>query len=155
MKKEENLEISPISGKKSVIVETLNGKTSKVCMDTGYMTNNDFSFDNKEILKKYEESMPQIIIDTKYKDDDLQQFWYLTSIHFKTGMIYPMPNSHNEYDWAFSPIIEISGDERLKYPKPGKDGEYYDSKLDTDATERYSKDDFRGVCKRAGAVIEL
>ena len=153
MKKEENLEISPISGKKSVIVETLNGKTSKVCMDTGYMTNNDFSFDNKEILKKYEESMPQIIIDTKYKDDDLQQFWYLTSIHFKTGMIYPMPNSHNEYDWAFSPIVEIDLSERMQYPKPGEEGKYYETKLDTDATERYSKDDFRGVCKRAGAVI--
>ena len=44
MKAEENLEISPISGKESVIVEVVDGKTSKVCMDTGYMTNDDFSY---------------------------------------------------------------------------------------------------------------
>tara|TARA_Y100000004_G_C8894614_1_gene403568 strand:+ start:327 stop:788 length:462 start_codon:yes stop_codon:yes gene_type:complete len=153
MKAEENLEISPISGKESVIVEVVDGKTSKVCMDTGYMTNDDFSFDNTELLEKYEDSMPQIIVDNKYKDDDLKQFWYLTSIQFRTGMIYPMPNNQESYDWAFSPIVEIDLSQRMQYPKPGKQGEYYETKLDTDATERYSKDDFRSVCKRAGAVI--
>ena len=113
MKAEENLEISPISGKESVIVEVIDGKTSKVCMDTGYMTNDDFSFDNTELLEKYEDSMPQIIVDNKYKDDDLKQFWYLTSIQFRTGMIYPMPNNQESYDWAFSPIVEIDLSQRM------------------------------------------
>ena len=155
MKKEENLEISPITGKESVIVETLNGKTSKVCMDTGYMTNNDFAFDNKETLAKYEESMPQIIIDNKYKDESLKQWWYLTSIQFKTGMIYPMPNSTKGYDWAFSPVVQIPESEQSKFPIPGKEGEFYKTRLDTEATERYTNSDFRGVCKRAGAVVGI
>ena len=68
-------------------------------------------------------------------------------------MIYPMPNNQESYDWAFSPIVEIDLSQRMQYPKPGKEGEYYETKLDTDATERYSKDDFRSVCKRAGAVV--
>ena len=62
----ENLEVSPISGKESVIVETVNEKISRICMDSGYMTNDDFSFDNIELIEKYEESMPQIIIDDKH-----------------------------------------------------------------------------------------
>ena len=68
-KKVDDLETSPITGKESVIVEVVNEKTSKICMDSGYMTNDDFSFNNKELIENYESSMPQIIIDNKYKDE--------------------------------------------------------------------------------------
>tara|TARA_R100001015_G_C4634968_1_gene202889 strand:- start:4781 stop:5260 length:480 start_codon:yes stop_codon:yes gene_type:complete len=151
----ENLEVSPISGKESVIVETVNEKISRICMDSGYMTNDDFSFDNIELIEKYEESMPQIIIDNKYKDEDLQQWWYLTTVQFTTGMIYPMPNSTKGYDWAFSPVVQIPESEQSKFPIPGKEGEFYKTRLDTEATERYTNSDFRGVCKRAGAVVGI
>ena len=152
-KKVDDLETSPITGKESVIVEVVNEKTCKICMDSGYMTNDDFSFNNKELIENYESSMPQIIIDNKYKDESLKQWWYLTSIQFTTGMIYPMPNSQGDWDWAFSPVVEIPEEEQNKFPIPGKEGEFYKTRLDTDATERYTKSDFRGVCKRAGAVI--
>tara|TARA_Y100000389_G_C17409656_1_gene490124 strand:+ start:605 stop:1072 length:468 start_codon:yes stop_codon:yes gene_type:complete len=155
MKKEENLEISPITGATSVLVETVNSKTSRICMDSGFMTNDDFKIENTELLKQYESSMPQLIKDNRYIDESLNQNWYLSSVQFTTGMIYPMPNSIDGYDWAFSPVVDIDPSESEKYPIPGKEGEFYTTKLDTDATERYTKYDFRGVCKRAGAVVEV
>jgi len=155
MKKEENLEISPISNSKSVIVESVDGKTSRMCMDTGFMTNDDFSYKNKELIEQYEDSMPQLIKDNRFSDDALEQYWYLSSVQFTTGMIYPIPNNTGDYDWAFSPVVEIDLSERFNYPVPGKDGEYYETRLDTDATQRYTKDDFRAVCKAAGAVVEV
>ena len=151
--KKDTTEISPFTGKESVIVEIVDGKTSKICMDSGYMTNDDFSIDNSELLSKYEESMPKLMIEKKHKDTDLGQYWYLTSIQFKTGMIYPQPCKHGEYEWSFSPVIELNEEEKLKYPVPEKDGEYYDTRLATEHSEYYTKHNFSGACKRAGAVI--
>ena len=155
MKKKEITEISPMTGKSSVLVEKVDGKVSKICMDSGYMTNEDFAFENTEKLEKYEESMPQLIIEHKYKDDDLEQYWYLTTIQFRTGMIYPQPCKHDEYEWAFSPVQTLDAEEQKQYPVPGKHNEYYESRLATEATELYQKHDFRGACKRAGAIMNI
>ena len=56
-------------------VEIIDGKTSKICMESGFMTNTDFNIENKELLAKYEESMPELMIDTKLKDEELGQYW--------------------------------------------------------------------------------
>ena len=153
MIKAEKTETSPITGQDSVIVEHVNEIESKVCMDSGYMTTEDFKFENVEKLTKYEESMPQLIVDTKYKDDDLGQYWYLTTIQFKTGMIYPQPTKHSEYEWAFTPIMQLDAEEKLQFPVPGKHNEYYESRLATEHTELYKKYNFKATCQRAGAVI--
>ena len=117
------------------------------------MTNDDFSIDNSELLSKYEESMPKLMIEKKYKDTELGQYWYLTSIQFKTGMIYPQPNTIDEYEWVFAPVIGLDADEQLQYPVPGKDDEFYNTRLATEHAEYYTKHNFSGACKRAGAVI--
>ena len=154
--KTELTEKSPITGNDCVIVEIIDGKTSKICMESGFMTNDDFAIGNDELLAKYEETMPEIIVDSKLKDEELGQYWYLTSVQFRTGMIYPQPSEHdaNKYEWAFTPVIELSEKERLEYPVPGKEGEYYEQRLATEITETYKSDQFKAVCKRAGAVIE-
>ena len=151
--KKEITETSPFTGKDSVIVEVVSGKTSKICMDSGYMTNEDFSYDNADLISKYEGSMPKLMIDLRYKDEHLGQYWYLTSIQFKTGMIYPQPSKHDEYEWCFSPVVELTDEEKLKYPIPEKDGEYYSTRLATEHSETYSNHDFTGACRRAGAVV--
>ena len=124
--KTELTEKSPITGNDCVIVEIIDGKTSKICMESGFMTNSDFNFENTDLLATYEESMPELMIATRLKDEDINQFWYLTSVQFRTGMIYPQPSEidANGYEWAFTPVIELSEEEKLKYPVPGKDGEY-------------------------------
>ena len=81
--KKDTTEISPFTGKESVIVEQVGDKTSKICMDSGFMTNEDFSIDNVELIEKYESSMPKLMIEKRYKDDELGQYWYLTSIQFR------------------------------------------------------------------------
>tara|TARA_R110000822_G_scaffold192679_3_gene331334 strand:- start:664 stop:1134 length:471 start_codon:yes stop_codon:yes gene_type:complete len=151
--KKDTTEISPFTGKESVIVEIVDGKTSKICMDSGYMTNDDFSIDNSELLSKYEESMPKLMIEKKHKDTDLGQYWYLTSIQFRTGMIYPQPDKNNEYEWVFAPIMSLDAEEQKQYPVPGKDDEFYNTRLATEHAEYYTKHNFSGACKRAGAVI--
>jgi hypothetical protein len=75
MKKEENLETSPITGANSVLVETVNNKTSRICMDSGFMTNDDFKIENTELLEQYESSMPQLIKDNVYIDESLSYSW--------------------------------------------------------------------------------
>jgi len=151
--KKDTTEISPFTGKESVIVEIVDGKTSKICMDSGYMTNEDFSIDNTELINTYESSMPKLMIEKRYKDDDLGQYWYLTSIQFTTGMIYPQPDTVNEYEWCYSPVIKLDAEEQQQYPVPGKDGEFYNTRLGTEHTEYYTKYNFTAACRRAGAIV--
>ena len=140
--KTEKTERSPITGQDCVIVELVNDKTSKICMESGYMTNSDFLIDNTELLEKYEASMPELMIATKFIEIETGQVWYLTSVQFRTGMIYPQPSDHDVYEWAFTPVLELDEEERKNYPVPGKDGSFYDTRLATEHSELYNKNSF-------------
>ena len=72
----------------------------------------------------------------------------------KKALIEQNEKDANNYEWAFTPIVELSDEEKKNYPIPGKEGEYYGTRLATEITETYKSDQFKHVCKRAGAVIE-
>ena len=46
-------------------------------------------------------------------------------------------------------------EEKQNYPIPGKEGEYYETRVAIDMAERYNSKDFRSVCKRVGLAKEV
>ena len=52
------------------------------------------------------------------------------------GMLYPI-NVKKKLKWSFAPMVEISEDERKKYPNPSVPGKFYDKKIDTDNSVIY------------------
>ena len=152
--KVDTTEISPLTGNKSVIVEKdKNDMESRICMDTGYTTIAKYKIDSKD-TEEYEASTSQLIRDLRYEDADLKQYWYLTTVMFSTGMIYP-EGTKDEWQWVYAPIINIPTEEQKNYPVPGKPGEYYESRLGVDVAEYYPSDKFAEVCKRVGVAKEV
>jgi hypothetical protein len=142
-------EISPFTGKKSVIVETTAaGIETRICMDTGFTTNSEYKIGSDKI-EEVEKSTTQLIRELRYTDDSLGQYWYPTTAMFSTGMIYP-EGTTEKWNWVYAPIIEVPEEEQEKYPIPGKPGEYYTTRLATDVAEYYVPTDFQEVCKRVG-----
>jgi len=154
-KQYDNTEISPITKKESVIVElSEDGIESRICMDTGYTTQTKYKIGDDKVISEYEESTSQLIRDLKFEDKELGQYWYLTTVMFTSGMIYP-EGSKDDWEWVYAPIINIPDDEQKQYPVPGKPGEYYETRLGVDVAERYKSSQFADVCKRVGVAKDI
>ena len=66
-------------------------------------------------------------------------------------MIFPEGNLEN-WNWCFAKNVEISEEEQKNYPIPGKDGEYYKSKLDIENAQRFDNNEFLEACSSMGVV---
>ena len=58
------------------------------------------------------------------------------------GMLYP-DGTVESLKWKVARVIPIHGEDRLGYPIPGKEGEYFTSKLDVDNANIYDTTDFK------------
>ena len=86
-------------------------------MRCGRTTNTYFKAGSSQLEAALEKS-PEIIQSLQYKDQDSELVWIPSVINIPTkGMIYPM-GDRNNWNWAFSPIIKLSKDEKKKYPIP-------------------------------------
>jgi len=147
--KSEQTEISPFTGKKSVILEiTPTGLETRICMDTGYTTNSNYKIDGENI-DEIESSTSKLIKELRFTDVLLKQYWYLTTAMFSTGMIYP-EGTPEEWSWVYAPIVDIAEKNSKNFPVPGKEGEYYTTRIATEVAEYYKPLEFENVCKRVG-----
>ena len=53
-------------------------------------------------------------------------------------MLYPI-DEDNKMKWSFAPMVDISEDERRKYPNPNVPGKFYERKIDTDNPRIYDE----------------
>lgn len=151
----DNTEISPITNTQSVIVEVNeDGMESRICMDTGYTTQTKYKIGDEKVIAEYEASTSQLIKDLRFTDEKLGQYWYLTTVMFTKGMIYP-EGTKEDWKWVYAPIIHISKKDQKEYPIPGKTGEYYETRLGVDVAEYYESNQFADVCKRVGVAKEV
>ena len=146
--------ISPITGNKCVLIEAdeTTNQESRICMETGYTTKDIWKIDSK-VVNMYEQRISQLMIDTKYIDKELDQVWYLASMTTPTTVLYPVGNDNTNYHFEVAKIISIDGEERLNYPVPGKDGEYYTSKLDTENAFPFAKNEFAIAMDKFYSII--
>lgn len=47
-------------------------------------------------------------------------------------MLYTIGTNSSDMTWQMARVVNIIGDERLKYPIPGKENEYFTSRLDVE-----------------------
>lgn len=86
-------EISPITKNKSVLVEyTDDIGFFKMCMESGYSTQEDWVF-KSDACKKFNESAPDVVRWSQFVDMNTKQVWYRLTITSGTTILYP-----DEYD---------------------------------------------------------
>jgi hypothetical protein len=124
-----------------------------LCMNTGFMASSHFKFDNEGFQKQMDGS-PELIKALQHYDEETDLVWIPTVLNMgKLGMVFPDGNLEN-WVWKHAKNVDIPKEEQEKYPVPGKDGEFYSSKLDLENSEIFKRDDFIGACKSMGVIKE-
>jgi len=136
-------EISPITGNLCVVVEAdpKVGRVSYLCMESGYTTT-DLLQEGSEYLENHEAQLTELMTTVRYVDKETRLVWYPTFMQMPGGMLYP-DGSQTELKWKVANVIPVPDEEKLQYPVPGKEGEYFTSKLDVDNANIYDKTDFK------------
>ena len=136
-------EVSPVTGNNCVIVEAdpHNGENSRLCMESGYTTKDSWKT-GSEVIEKYEEHITQLMRDLKHEDDDLGLTWYPSTMVTGTTMLYPKGETNEDWVWEVVKVVPIVGDERLNYPVPGTEDQYYTSRVDLDNAKQYAQAEF-------------
>jgi hypothetical protein len=57
------------------------------------------------------------------------------------AMIYP-DGAADKFHYEVSEVVEIIGEEREKYPVPGKEGEYFTARLDVENATQFEMNQF-------------
>jgi len=140
-------EISPITGNQSVLIEAdpTTGIESRICMESGYTTTERLKIGSQEAIDYENSGITQFMCDMKYSDESLGTIWYPAFIQMQSAMLYceRVDNASNELIWKVARVINLFGDDRLKYPVPDKENEYYTSRLDVENAHTFTKFKFK------------
>jgi hypothetical protein len=137
---------SPFTGNKCVLIEADQGTgaESRICMESGYTTMDRFVVGGRAI-DSYEKMIPQLYKDTKYVDQILNQVWYLSTMRTERACLYADGKTKDDFIWKISYVIEMSEEERLKYPVEGKENEYHTHMVDIDNSIQFANNDFKSA----------
>ena len=107
----------------------------KLDLDTGYFTREKFLIGDDSCLD-YEETIPEVVKDTKKEYNG--RVWYLTTITLPAGTLFPK-KSNDGIDWCVAPVVDIDISESKRYPIPGSNGEYYQTRVAIEDAKKFKK----------------
>jgi Zn ribbon nucleic-acid-binding protein len=127
---------------------------SYMCFRCGYTSNSHYTKESKE-RAKHIKNTPELIRSLEVFDTERELFWYPSVLNMgPKGIIFPEGKEDN-WVWRYAKVVEIDKESQKEYPVPGKDGEFYESRLDTEGAEIYNKFDFLGAVKSMGITVDL
>ena len=138
---------SPITGEEKCFVEQYKDVTSYLCMDSGYTSNTNYKIDS-DLIKEVEAAAPKIVNDLRFVDEERNIVWYPSVLQIPgEGMIFPDGTNKEDWGWSVAKEIAIPADEQKEYPVPGKEGTYYESKLDMENIRMFERNKFEWLVK--------
>ena len=147
--------ISPITGNECVIIEADESTdiNSYMCMESGYTTTDQFEI-GSEHVEKYEKQITDLMKDVKFIDEELGLVWFPAFLNVQgAGMLYCTGTSRKNMKWEVANTVDIIGEERLKYPIPGKEGQYFTARLDTKNAKKFKKNNFGSALDEYYSIV--
>lgn len=137
-------EISPICGLKTVFVEfdEQTNQKLKVCMKTGYHTYDSWKLGSGE-CERYEQTLPQIVIDTQFVDSATNQVWYKMITIALGWALYP-GGYDGDYFWKVAKLRKAGDDEEYEIGVliPDENGNNILFTVDDDFADMYPEDEY-------------
>lgn len=148
-------EISPITNNFCVLVD-IDEETmlvSKICMESGYVTNS-YLMNDSEVLEKLQSSIAKVAFDFKIIDT-LGYIWIPCMQASEYSSIYPIPDVNNpeSFVWQVTPIKKLSEEDSKKYPDPNNKGELLQSYIDFENSVEFPKDNFVDAFKHFATAV--
>lgn len=123
------------------------------CYGCGFQTNSLM----KEGETFYEEQisvLPELYKDLFFKDEN-GNVWMPTTVNIPTqGMIFANGPSKEDWGWAAVKAVKVTEEEKTKYPIPGKQGEFYEWRMDMTTLKEYPEREFMDALSYIGVLPE-
>ena len=130
---------------------THNNADSYMCIDCGYTTTS-LNKVGSDIIKQYEETTAQLILDLKWIDQD-DLIWYPLVLNFPSiGIVFPDGKTVDKWNWVGAKAIDIPEDQQSKYPIVGTD-QFYKRRIDMEAKRNFDPNSFRTACEWVGFIV--
>jgi hypothetical protein len=150
----DNLIICPHCGSDACYeVESAPTVKTYSCFGCGFTTNSLM----KEGEKFYEEQiemLPEIYKDVVFKDAN-GLIWMPTTVNLpQNGMVFYNGTNKENAKWAAVKAIEVTEEEKTKYPIKGKPGEFYKWRMDMTTMQSFEMREFIDALSFIGVIPE-
>ena len=120
------------------------------CYGCGFTTNTLMTKDSK-FLDEQLEVLPELYKDLVYIDEGGYNWMPSAVNNPERGMIYADGKTSSDWKWSAVKAMQISEEEKEKYPIPNKEGEYYEYKMDMTTLKQFDERDFIEALDYIGA----
>ena len=123
------------------------------CYGCGFQTNSLMK-DGDVFYERQLEILPELYKDLLNKDDD-GHIWMPSTVNIPTqGMIFANGPSLSDWGWAAVKAVPVLEEEKEKYPILGKEGQYYEWRMDMTTLQMFPERDFMEALSYIGALPE-
>jgi len=121
--------------------EVTNEITTYSCFGCGFQSNSLMK-KNGDFLNEQIEVLPELYKELMFEDEN-DQCWLPSTINLPTrGMVFANGSNKKNWKWASVKAIEVTEEEKEKYPIPNKKDEYYKHRMDMTTLKMFAEKDY-------------
>lgn len=126
---------------------------TQFCYGCGFQTNSLMKID-EDFYEQQVAILPELYKDL-FLEDHENLIWMPSSVNIPTqGMVFANGSSSLDWGWAAVKAVPVSEEEKEKYPIPGKEGEYYEWRMDMTTLKMFPEKEFMDALSYIGALPE-
>lgn len=111
-------------------------------LSCGFWTNSLMT-ENSDFLNEQFETLPELHKDLAWEDPNTKLIWLPFTVNIPDkGMVFANGTSISDWKWASVLATKVKEEEKEKFKVPGKEGEYYEWKMDMTTKKEYPEKEF-------------
>jgi len=115
--------------------------TTWLCFGSGFTTSTLMVEGSKQVSDLLE-TAPELYKDLLHTDEN-KRVWLPATITLPAkGMVFVDGTNKKDWKWAAVKAVEVTEEEKLKYPIPGKKDKYYKHRMDMTTMKQFEERDF-------------
>jgi hypothetical protein len=123
------------------------------CYGCGFQTNS-LMVEDSEFLIQQKDILPELYKDLFYEDEK-GKIWMPSTVNLpEKGMIFANGPSSFEWNWAAVKAVPVTEEEKEKYPIPGKEGQYYEWRMDMSTLKGFPEREYMEALSYIGVLPE-
>ena len=123
------------------------------CYGCGFQTNS-LMREDEVFYKEQIETLPELYKDLMVKDND-EKIWMPSAVNIPNqGMVFANGSNAENWMWSAVKAVPVTEEEKTKYPIPGKEGQYYEWRMDMTTIKYFPENDFIEALSYIGVLPE-
>ena len=138
----DNLVICNRCGSDACYVQEVNDEIKNYqCYGCGFITNSLLKKDTR-FFDEQMELLPNLYKELMGEDED-GKIWMPSTVNMPSkGMIFANGKNSTDWKWAAVLAVPVTEEDKEKYPIPGKEGEFYEWRMDMTTMKEFEEKDY-------------